>query len=95
LIFSGFSTYGLWFSVNHAMTQSANGRAILSELPPDQVLTETDGPFLKVSGRAQTPPDVAAVLPALATLWKVHQREARRIVAENFERLLHPTASHV
>jgi len=88
-------SYGLWFSVNHAMTQSANGCTILSELPPDQVLTETDGPFLKVSGRAQTPSDVATVLPALATLWKVDQREARRIVADNFERLLQTTENHV
>lgn len=79
---------GLWFSVNYAMTQSANGRSILSELPPDRVLTETDGPFQKVSGKPQMPSDVAAVLAPLAEMWRVEQNEARRIVAENFDTLL-------
>jgi len=81
-------SFGLWFSVNYAMTQSVNGQDILAELPADRVLTETDGPFQKVSGIVQTPPDVAAVLPALATLWKVDQQQARLIVSENFQRLL-------
>jgi TatD DNase family protein len=86
---------GLWFSVNYAMTQSANGRSILAELPPDRVLTETDGPFQKVSGKAQTPSDVAAVLPPLAAVWNVDQGDARRMVAENFDTLLRTTQHHV
>jgi TatD DNase family protein len=82
---------GLWFSVNIAMSQSANGIGILRELPSDRVLTETDGPFVKQSGEAQTPPDVAAVLPVLASTWNVSQVEARAIVAQNFQRLLQIT----
>jgi TatD DNase family protein len=83
--------YGLWFSVNIAMAQSANGQNILRDLPRDRVLTETDGPFVKVSGQAQTPSDVAAVLPVLASIWNVPEAEVRSIVAQNFQRLLEIT----
>lgn len=81
-------SFGLWFSVNYAMTGSSNGQAILAELPMARVLTETDGPFLKIGGVPQRPPDVAAVLPTLAQIWNVDEAEAKRVVAENFLRLI-------
>ena len=38
---------GYYFSVNEAMCQSKNGRAILDRIPSDRILTETDAPFNK------------------------------------------------
>lgn len=77
-------SYGLWFSVNSAMTQSSNGLAVIAELPRDRVLTETDGPFIKPNGIPQEPPDVASVLLTLADTWGVDEAEAKRVVFENF-----------
>lgn len=77
-------SYGLWFSVNVAMTKSKNGMAIIAELPRDRVLTETDGPFVKHGGVPQQPIDVKAILPTLANVWKVDEAEARSIVLRNF-----------
>lgn len=36
---------GYYFSVNEAMTLSENGRAVISKLPQDRILTESDAPF--------------------------------------------------
>ncbi len=40
-------SHGFFFSVNHTMTQSENGKKIINRLPPDRILLETDGPFCK------------------------------------------------
>lgn len=66
------------------MTQSTNGLAILAELPRDRVLTETDGPFVKIDGVPQQPTDAKNVLPMLAEIWEVDEVEARDTVLSNF-----------
>ena len=40
--------HGQFFSVNPAMLGSQKGRQLIARLPPEKVLTETDGPFVKV-----------------------------------------------
>lgn len=60
---------GCWFSVGPAMLAGEKGRALVTKMPSDRVLTETDGPFAQVDGRAALPWDCARVTPALAALW--------------------------
>lgn len=36
---------GYYFSINEAMTQSVNGRKIISTIPKDRILTESDAPY--------------------------------------------------
>lgn len=36
---------GYYFSINEAMTQSVNGRKIISVIPRDRILTESDAPY--------------------------------------------------
>lgn len=38
---------GYYFSINEAMTRSLNGRNIISAIPSNRLLTETDAPFNK------------------------------------------------
>jgi TatD DNase family protein len=38
------ATLGCYFSLNAEMTRSDRGRALVTELPIDRILTETDGP---------------------------------------------------
>jgi len=57
---------GLWFSVNPAMAASTRSRALLSRLPPDRVLLETDGPFARHGGRAARPGDLVPLVRQLA-----------------------------
>jgi TatD DNase family protein len=76
-----------FFSVNLAMMLSKNGRGLAAAMPRDRVLTETDGPFVKMGHGPATPPDTGAVIAALAELWKVDPVHARSAVSENFRAL--------
>lgn len=59
---------GCWFSVGPAML-NGKGRALVANIPHDRVLTESDGPFVQVEGRAALPWDAGRVTSALAELW--------------------------
>ena len=79
---------GHYFSINTAMTQSPNGQKIIAALPPDRVLTETDGPFIKVGTRSVVPSDVALVEDDLSTLWGESRQAVSRRIQGNFSSLL-------
>jgi TatD DNase family protein len=79
---------GLRFSVNPAMIATEHGRALISQLPRERVLTETDGPYTSVDGRAATPSDIPVVITALAQAWAVEPERARRQVADNWHALV-------
>ena len=81
---------GHFFSINPAMIDNPKGKKIIAALPQDRVLTETDGPFVKVSGRSVIPADVALVEHYLGTEWQMGPFEVRRIIRSNFFTLLRP-----
>jgi TatD DNase family protein len=59
---------GCYFSINPEMLRSSKHQAMVSEIPADRVLTETDGPFVQADGRPIRPRDVARTVAALAAL---------------------------
>ena len=79
---------GCFFSANAAMLGSKRGRTILSAIPRERVLTETDAPFARVSGRPSTPDDIDAAISMLADAWRTTIEEARAAVESNFRSLL-------
>ncbi|MBA3632374.1 MAG: TatD family hydrolase [Acidobacteria bacterium] len=81
---------GHYFSINPSMTESINGKKIISRIPPERILTETDGPFVKIGGRAAEPTDVIRVERFLADEWGVTNTDAKNNVKENFLRLVRP-----
>lgn len=81
---------GHYFSINPAMIQTTNGKKIISRIPLERVLTETDGPFVQVSGRAAEPTDINCVEKFLASEWKMSNVDARTNVRENFLRIVQP-----
>jgi TatD DNase family protein len=60
---------GCWFSVNPQMFRSTAGRERIAMMPRHKVLSESDGPFVKVNRRAATPCDVQHVIHGLADIW--------------------------
>lgn len=74
---------GLWFSVNAAMLASKNGKRIIESIPPERVVTETDGPYTKARGRQAEPRDIPAVVAGLARLWSEEPEHARKRVYDN------------
>lgn len=81
---------GHYFSVNPAMTKSTNGCKIIRNIPPDRLLTETDGPFIKVDGNIITFKDISLVQKYLCSVWDCTYEEVERQVKKNFDHLLLP-----
>ncbi|UPJ81116.1 TatD family hydrolase [Bradyrhizobium sp. 183] len=82
---------GCWFSVGPAMLAGEKGRTMTAVMPPDRILTESDGPFAQINGRPLFPWDVETAEKALAKIWRVSDEEARHRLMENLRRL----ANHV
>jgi TatD DNase family protein len=61
------------------MLRSQRGRELVKRMPPDRVLTESDGPFATLDDRVVQPWDVEAAVKALSEIWglSVHEVEGR------------------
>jgi len=79
---------GCWFSVGTPMLTSAKGRDLVARMPKDRILTESDGPFVQVQGKAAFPWDVSQTVAALAPVWGVSTEEAHELLAGNLRRLV-------
>lgn len=79
---------GVYFSVNPAMATSIKGSSLISRIPRDRILTESDGPFVKISGQVADPTAIGAVIHKLGDLWKISIMETRRQIYDNFRALL-------
>jgi TatD DNase family protein len=84
-------TAGVYVSINTAMCEGKRFRSLLSRIPRDRILTETDGPFVGVGGRKAEPADVQGVVAALARLWGQEAWEVIRLLFGNFARALDQT----
>jgi len=78
---------GMYFSINPSMLRTDKGRAIVSSLPRDRVLTETDAPFSKAGSRPTAPHDIRRVVDGLAEQWDVDADDVRQVVHDNLARL--------
>jgi TatD DNase family protein len=74
---------GLWFSVNPSMIRTPKGQALISRLPHDRVLCETDGPYCKAGNRPALPSDVRSVALYLSHAWQVTEADAASVLAAN------------
>ncbi len=79
---------GHYFSINVAMTQNKPGQAIVSSIPLDRLLTETDGPHVKTGGASARPTDIPLLISTLAKLLKVEPAEVEHSTTTNFMTLL-------
>lgn len=79
---------GCYFSVNAEMTRSNRGRALVTELPIDRILTETDGPFTQIDGRPSEPADVKTTVAAIADVWNLPVDSVAMTVNSNLRSLL-------
>jgi TatD DNase family protein len=78
---------GLYFSFNIAMVRSKGGMRLLDSIPVERVLTESDGPFVRVGRVDAGPSSVVDVIRVLAARWAVTPDEARQLVQRNMQRL--------
>lgn len=78
------SEKGHYFSINTAMVTTQKGKSLLSLVPRDRILTETDGPYIKIGSRPARPCDVKTVLCGIADVWGASVEGVEAQVTENF-----------
>lgn len=81
---------GHYFSVNPAMLHSINGCKIIAKIPPEILLTETDGPFVKIEDKIVTSKNITLVQKHLCSVWNCTYESVERQIKENFNPLLLP-----
>jgi TatD DNase family protein len=78
---------GCWFSVGPAMLAGSKGRTLVANMPREGVLTESDGPFAQIDGRAALPWDTALAVAVLSELWSESVHDVQRRLIGNLRRL--------
>ena len=57
-------------------------------IPKDRILTESDGPFAKISGKPLMPWDVELAVVGLSRIWDMAPSEANEVLFSNFRTLI-------
>lgn len=78
---------GCYFSINAEMLRSQKHRSLISKLPRDRLLTETDGPFVSAGDRVARPADVAGTVAALAGALEMTPIDVEAMVVRNLANL--------
>lgn len=79
---------GCWFSVGPKMMESNKGRGLISRMPLDKILLETDGPFARASnGRPFEPKDTLRLMQRLPACLNLQDRDLRSVIIKNFRNL--------
>lgn len=79
---------GCYFSLNIEMIENEKMHALLRTLPIDRLLTESDGPFVKVENRPVRPTDMPATVSGLAALLGMDRTALARQITKNLRSLV-------
>lgn len=79
---------GHHFSINPAMIKTKKGHKIIERIPPERILTETDGPYVKIKGRPAEPGDVILIMKYLKDVWNTSLEKAEKKIHQNFNVLI-------
>lgn len=79
------SKCGYFFSVNYAMTKSKSGREIIKRIPLNNLLVESDGPFVQINNKQITPEQL---IMTYNNLEEILSHNVIQIVNDNLRRLL-------
>ena len=79
---------GYLFSINPKMIKSKNGMDIISKIPLDRLLTESDGPFIQINQKPIHPWDIKEVLTYISVTRQLSYIDVERQVKNNFYNLI-------
>lgn len=77
-----------WFSIGPAMLKSKKSIEMVKVIPKNRILTESDGPFAKVSGKSLMPWDVESAVLGLSRIWGMTPSETQETLFSNFRALI-------
>lgn len=76
------------FSVNPLMVQSKKGRDLITRIPKNLILPESDGPFATQGGKPIMPWEAINVSSDLSKIWRIPVNEVENILKKNLDKLL-------
>jgi len=79
---------GCYFSVNEEMLRSPKHRKLVSLLPLERILTETDGPFVLNKEKVVRPRDVQRTVHEIAQIHHLSDTEAAVRILHNLRSLV-------
>jgi len=79
---------GYYFSINYSMVKSISGKELISMIPKDKLLLETDAPFIKNNKKPFHPSDIYLIIDELATLLNLDKAQTISILWHNFRKLI-------
>lgn len=79
---------GCYFSVNHQMLQSANGRKIIERIPVEKILLESDAPFTKGLNNEYSIDFNEVLYSYLARYYNQNSEMMKKRIKANFATLL-------
>ena len=79
---------GYYFSINTSMIKSTTGQKIISYIPLNLILTETDSPYVTKNGVPTNPIDVKEVIQFLANSNRTSELEMEKQITDNFFELI-------
>ena len=82
------SDLGCWFSVGPAMLRTKKGRRLVEGMPPDRVLTESDGPFAQDKEGPAVPWRIESAIRVLGEVWALGEEDVKGQVQCNLRSLL-------
>jgi TatD DNase family protein len=80
--------YGCYFSINPSMCMTQNGRKLISLIPMNKVLLETDGPFTSFNGNVRFPWESQDLVQYLASIWNINGYEVEEKIMKNLYTIL-------
>ena len=80
--------YGFYFSVNSPMTKSERGEKIISSIPSDKILTESDGPFTKIGNEKCSPLVIHEIVDRISNIIKTDTISCKKQIYDNFSSML-------
>lgn len=82
-----------YFSIIPSMAGGKRFLSILSRIPRDRVLLETDVPFVSLNGRPTVLPDVKLVVEQVVEGWALPIDDARSLLFENLSHVLRTSST--
>ncbi|MEZ5196413.1 MAG: Qat anti-phage system TatD family nuclease QatD [Bacteroidales bacterium] len=77
---------GFYFSINHSMTKTKNGRSIISRMPIDKLLTETDAPFVSFGNNSIE--QLKETIKNISQIINLDPKNTEEQIFVNFKRVL-------
>lgn len=80
--------YGFYFSLNIPMTNSIKGREIISRIPQNRILTESDGPFILYKNKPCSPLMMSETVKSISIIHSFEFNYCKKLIYDNFNSVL-------